>query len=154
VVFQLHLDTETVGHIDTAMPLCVDPKLSTREVLELLKRQNRGCVCLCEGDKLVGIFTERDALHLMAEGADVDVPIESVMTRQPATIQSSDTVEAAIAKMSLGGYRRLPVLDAEGRPVGLLKVSAILHYLVQHFPKFVYNLPPEPGQTTQDREGA
>jgi CBS domain-containing protein len=136
------------------MPLCVDSKLSTRAVLELLRRENRGCVCLCDGEKLVGIFTERDALHLMAQGADVDVPIETVMTRQPATVLATDTVEAAIAKMSLGGYRRLPVLDADGRPVGLLKVSAILHHLVQHFPKFVYNLPPEPGQTHQDREGA
>ena len=82
------------------------------------------------------------------------MPIETVMTRRPATICVTDTVEAAIAKMSLGGYRRLPVLDAEGRPIGLLKVSSILHYLVQHFPKFVYNLPPEPGQSCQDREGA
>lgn len=154
MVFQLHLDTETVGQIDAAPPLCVAPTVSTREVFELLRAQHRGCVCICQEDRLVGIFTERDALQLMAAGANLDVPIEAVMTRDPATIRASDTVEAAIAKMSLGGYRRLPVLDDEGRPVRLLKMASILHYLVQHFPKFVYNLPPEPGQTSQDREGA
>jgi CBS domain-containing protein len=154
VPFQLHLSTETVSHIDTAVPLCVEPELSVREVLELLKTLNRGSVCICRDSELIGIFTERDALRVMAEGADMDVPIGSVMTAQPATIRATDTVEAAIAKMSLGGNRRLPVLDANGRPVGLLKATAILHYLVQHFPNFVYTLPPEPDKVMQHREGA
>ncbi len=154
MVFQLHLNTETVGHIDTSMPLCVDPDRSIRSVLELLRESKRGSVCVCRDEKLVGIFTERDALHLMADGADLEGPIASVMSTHPATISATDTVEVAIAKMSLGGNRRLPVLDAEGRPVGLLKASAILHYLVQHFPKFVYTLPPEPNRAMQHREGA
>ncbi len=154
MVFQLRLDTETVGHMDLPMPLCVSPETSVREVFGQLKTTGRGSVSICEGSKLIGIFTERDALHLMASGGEFDVPIEAVMTRNPATMLVTDTVEAAIAKMSLGGNRRLPVLDAEGHVVGLLKVSAILHYLVQHFPKFVYNLPPHPNQTMQHREGA
>jgi CBS domain-containing protein len=135
VVFKLHLDTETVGQMDVPPPLCVEPNVTVRSVLEQLKQEMRGCVVIC-----------RDS--------DLDAPIESVMTRNPATIAATDTVEAAIAKMSQGGYRRLPVLDGEGHPVGLFKVSAILRYLVQHFPKFVYNLPPHPEHTTQDREGA
>lgn len=154
MVFQLHLSTETVGHIDLAVPLCVTPDVAIREVFETLRDQRRGSVCVCRDGILVGIFTERDALQLMASGGSVDAPIETVMTTNPATISATDTVEAAIAKMSLGGYRRLPVLDAEGRPAGLLKVSAILHYLVQHFPKFVYTLPPTPNQNIQHREGA
>jgi CBS domain-containing protein len=154
VVFQLHLHTETVGHIDTSQPLCLDPEMSARQVLEIMRTQRRGSVCLCRDEKLVGIFTERDALYLMAEDGDMDVPIKNVMSREPATISASDTVEAAIAKMSLGGYRRLPVLDDHGRPVGLLKVSAILHYLVQHFPQYVYNLPPQPDAAVDHPEGA
>jgi hypothetical protein len=38
--------------------------------------------------------------------------------------------------------------------VGLLKVRGIVHYLVEHFPKTIYNLPPEPSMVTQQREGA
>jgi CBS domain-containing protein len=154
VAFQLNLRTETVGHIDTVVPMCVEPHRTIREVLELLRAERRGSTCICREGKLVGIFTERDALQLMADGADLDVPIERVMTQNPATISASDTVETAIATMSLGGYRRLPVLDEKGRPVGLLKVSAILHYLVQHFPNFVYTLPPHPDAAVQHREGA
>lgn len=154
MVFQLRLDTETVGQMDLPMPLMVDPETTVRAVFGQLQEASRGSVSVCRDGKLVGIFTERDALTLMASQADLDVSIESVMTTNPATISARDTVEAAIAKMSLGGYRRLPVLDDEGRPIGLLKVSAILHYLVQHFPTFVYNLPPRPNQTSRQREGA
>jgi CBS domain-containing protein len=154
VVFRLNLDTETVGQMDLPMPLCVTPDVTVRSVFGQLKESNRGSASVCRDGKLVGIFTERDALKLMAAGGDLDVTIESVMTPNPATIRVTDTVESAIARMSLGGYRRLIVIDPEGRPVGLLKAVAILHYLVQHFPKFVYTLPPNPNQRPQQREGA
>ena len=154
MVFDLHLDTETVGHMDLPMPLCVKPDVAVREVFAQLKETNRGSVSVCRDDKLVGIFTERDAFSLMATGGALDVPVESVMTHQPASVLATDTIRSAIEKMSVGGYRRLPVLDDAGRPVGLLKVSAILHYLVEHFPAFVYNLPPRPKQAVQQREGA
>jgi CBS domain-containing protein len=154
VVFQLHLDTETVGHIDLPSPFCVTPDASVREVLEKMKEERRGSALICRNEKLVGIFTERDSLYLMASNGSIDCPIEEVMNRDPETIFPTETVQTAISKMSRGGYRRLPVVDEENRPIGLLKVTAILHYLVQHFPKFVYNLPPSPDDTTQQREGA
>ena len=66
----------------------------------------------------------------------------------------NDNVGTAIRKMSLGGHRRLPIVDDQGRAVGLVKVSGILHYLVEHFPQTIYNLPPKPHPTTQEREGA
>ena len=65
--------------------------------------------------KLAGIFTERDALAMMASGADLDVPIESVMVPNPVSISSEETVGAAIRKMAAGGYRRLPLIDAQGQ---------------------------------------
>lgn len=154
MVFQLNLDTETVGHMNLPMPVCVEPTATVREVLAQMKNEKRGSVSICRDGKLVGIFTERDALDLMASGASFDVAIETVMTSNPATISTNDTMKTAIDTMSSGGYRRLPVIDEEGRPVGLLKVAAILHYLVQHFPSFIYNLPPRPDQTSHQREGA
>ncbi|MCA9151184.1 MAG: CBS domain-containing protein [Planctomycetales bacterium] len=154
LAFELHLETETVGHMNLPKPLCVEPSVSVREVLNELKARQSGSVSVCQDGKLVGMFTERDALRLLASGGGLDQPIEAVMTRNPAVVLASETVTSAIAKMSEGGYRRLPVVDGAGRPVGLLKVSTILHYLVQHFPKFVYNLPPCPNQRPQEREGA
>jgi hypothetical protein len=55
--------------------------------------------------------------------------------------------------MSGGGFRRLPILDPDGRPTGILRVSDVVHYLVEHFPKTVYNLPPVPKPVMHEREG-
>ena len=151
---QRNLNTETVDHADPADPPCVEPTVAVREVLQLLKEHRTGCAVVCRDQVLVGIFTERDGLRLMADGADMDVPIEQVMVTRPVTLSASSTVGEAVAKMSSGGYRRMPLVDDDGRLVGLLKVSGILHYLVQHFPNVVYTLPPTPHHSTQQREGA
>ena len=152
--FQLNLNSETVEHVASPEPVCVDCELSTRDVLRRMQDQRRGAVLVCRDDKLVGIFTERDALKLMASGANLDVPIDQAMTAEPETLSDSDTVGHAISRMSHGGYRRMPIVDAQGRPKGFVKVANILHFLVEHFPSVVYNLPPNPHHTTQTREGA
>ena len=59
-----------------------------------------------------------------------------------------------IRRMEQGGYRHLPVVDEANRPVGILSVRRIVHYLVEHFPSTVYNLPPDPRTFPQEREGA
>ena len=153
VAFHLNLQNESVTECSTE-PVCVSPDLSVRNAIEKMKDERRGSVSVCRDGKLVGIFTERDALRLMSKRECVDVPIETVMTHDPATVRETDTVETAIKAMADGGYRRLPIVNADGQPTGLVKVSDILHYLVQHFPEYVYNLPPKPGMSAPTREGA
>jgi CBS domain-containing protein len=152
--FRLNLETETIRQVYSADPLCVTPTAGLREVFELLRARNRGCVLVCEGGQLVGIFTERDALRLMAAGDTLERAIGDVMVRDPVRVQLGESVASAIHKMSLGGYRRLPVVDSSDRPMGVLNVSGILHYFVEHFPSVIYNLPPEPHHAMQEREGA
>ena len=151
---RLTLDSDTVAQVATSAPLCVDVGKTVRETLHAMKEMRRGAVLVCEGEKLAGIFTERDALKLMEPGANLDLAVGEVMTANPETIADSDTVGDAITKMSRGGYRRLPMVDPDGRPKGFVTVSGILHYLVGHFPAVVYNLPPNPHHSTQAREGA
>lgn len=154
VDFSLNLRTETVDQTQPGEPLCLPSHASTREAMEKMRAENQSAVLVCDNGLLVGIFTERDALKMMARNADFDAPLEKVMVRKPVAIGLRETVGEAISKMSQGGYRRLPIVDEQGRPTGLLKVEGILHYLVEHFPSVVYNLPPEPHHATHDREGA
>lgn len=109
---------------------------------------------VCEDQRLLGVFTERDALRLLADGANLDVPVAEKMIQNPITVRKTDTVARAISLMSVGGFRRLPIIDEAGRIEGVLKVSALLHYLVEHFPKVIYTLPPEPHYKPAAREGA
>lgn len=152
--FQLHLDTETVDHCHPSKPLCAQPDDSVRSVLRLMQDARTGVAMICIAGKLAGIFTERDALRLLADGANLDLPVSEVMIRNPVTVRKTDTVAKAISLMSEGGFRRLPIVDDQGSVQGILKVSSLLHYLVEHFPKFVHTLPPAPHYKSADREGA
>jgi CBS domain-containing protein len=123
------------------------------QVLGRLAELGRGAVLVCREGALTGIFTERDALRLLASGGDLNAPVEQFMAPRPSVLRESDTVGTAIGQMSARGYRRLPVVDAEGRPTGVLDVAGVIHWLVQHFPCTVYNLPPSPKLATDQREG-
>ncbi|MBY0458338.1 MAG: CBS domain-containing protein, partial [Gemmataceae bacterium] len=60
----------------------------------------------------------------------------------------------AVERMQKGGYRHVPVVDEDNRPVGVLSAKRIVHYLVEHFPATVYNLPPDPDRVPDTAEGA
>ena len=152
--FQLSLESEGVGSAYPDQPLAATADDSVGSVMQLLRAQRTGAVLICEGSKLVGIFTERDALKLMARSADLSTPVRDIMSSPPATIASSATVGEAIRKMSEGGYRHLPIVDSDHKPTGVLAVHGIVHYLVDHFPETVYNLPPDPNSRPREREGA
>jgi CBS domain-containing protein len=154
VDFQLSLDSEGVGSAYPESPLASSIDATVGDVLRLLRAQRTGAVMICEGTTLVGIVTERDALKLMASGTDLASPVRDVMSSPPATISHGATVGDAIRVMSEGGYRHLPIVDGENRPTGVLATQGIVHFLVDHFPATVYNLPPNPKASTHDREGA
>ena len=152
VGIELNLNADTVEQLADP-PLCADETDTVRDVLLTLKRHNSGTILVCRAGRLIGIFTERDALRHMASRGSDSAAISSVMSRNPITLAVGDSVALAIERMSAGGYRRLPVTDPQGVPVGVVKVSAIVHYLVQHFPAAVYNLPPVPNPALAEREG-
>ena len=109
---------------------------------------------ICADGRLSGVFTERDALRLLADDKNLDVPVSEVIVRNPVTVRKTDTVAKAISLMSVGGFRRLPIVDDQGQVEGVLKVAGLLNYLVEHFPKVVHNLPPAPHYKVGAREGA
>jgi len=154
VDFQLSLENEGVGAAYPDQPLAASADETVGTVMQLLRAQRTGAVLLCDGPKLVGIFTERDALKQMASGADLSVPVRTVMSEGPATISANATVGDAIRMMAEGGYRHLPIIDQNGEPKGVLAARGIVHYLVDHFPETVYNLPPDSKAAPKAREGA
>ena len=151
--FQLSLESEGVGSAYPDRPLATTADDTVGNALQLLRAQRTGAVLICEGSKLVGIFTERDALKQMASGADLSAPVRTVMSCPPATVACTATVGSAIRTMAEGGYRHLPIVDENQQPTGVLAVHGSVHYLVDHFPETVYNLPPNT-RAARAREGA
>ncbi|NIP87108.1 MAG: CBS domain-containing protein, partial [Planctomycetales bacterium] len=69
---RLNIHSDRVEQAKAAEPPVVAPETTVREAFATLQLQNTGSLLVCEGDKLVGIFTERDALRLMAGRADLE----------------------------------------------------------------------------------
>ena len=150
-----NLKIESVSRLHPTPPHRLAPSQTVAEAVELLRRQEVGCVLVCEADRLVGIFTERDLMRrILALGKPLSLPLAECMTPGPVVALAKDSIGSAVRRMEVGGYRHLPVVDEAGRPVGILSVKRIVHYLVEHFPSTVYNLPPDPGAVQQCREGA
>ena len=97
--FQLNLDSETVDRCDPVEPLCLTPSDTVEYAFRQMKDHNRGAVLVCDQQVVIGIFTERDALKLMAAGASFDVPLQKSMTANPVVLRARDTVGKAITLM-------------------------------------------------------
>jgi CBS domain-containing protein len=149
-----NLKIESVSRLHPTPPWHVSPADSVAVALQLMREKSQGCILICENKALMGIFTERDLIRrVLAPGKSLASPIADHMTAKPVTVQLKDPISMAIRRMEEGGYRHLPVV-VDNEAVGVLSVKRIVHYLVEHFPGTVYNLPPDPSAVQQEREGA
>jgi CBS domain-containing protein len=150
-----NLKIDSVSRLDLAPPLRVAPRQTVAEAVEQMRRERVGCVLVCEGERLVGIFTERDLIRrVVAEGKPLGVPVAECMTPDPVTVNAKTPIGEALRRMEAGGYRHLPVVNELGRPVSVLSVKHIVHYLVEHFAATIYNQPPDPSVVPHEAEGA
>lgn len=151
-----NLKIDSVSRLLPAEPLMLGSDRPVAEAVGVMRDQSVSCLLVGDEEhKLVGIFTDRDLLRrVIAADKPWTTPLGEAMTPNPTCVGEKEPVRAAIAKMQRGGYRHLPVLDEAGRPVGILSVRQIVHYIVEHFPTAVYNLPPNPRTSPTTREGA
>ena len=91
-----------------------------------MAEQGCGSILVVEGDRLLGIFTERDLLvRVAAAGLDLATTrLRDVMTADPETIGAEEPVEDAVRRMDAGGFRHLVVVDG-GRVLGVVSTRDI-----------------------------
>ncbi|WP_102227066.1 CBS domain-containing protein [Acidimangrovimonas sediminis] len=99
------------------------------EIAKMMAQDDIGAVPVGRDDRLVGMITDRDiAMRVVAEGRDPKTTTaEDVMTKGIVYCRTHETVEDAIHLMDQRKVRRLPVLDAEKRLVGMLSLGDISH---------------------------
>ena len=149
------LKKERLGSLPISYPACVSVGTSLEETLRLMREEGVGCVLVCQGDRLVGIFTERDVLNKLFGGeVDPGSPVERFMTPNPAVLSLDDTLGEAIRMMTERGYRHVPLTDRHGKQAGMIAARDIVHYIAEHFPAEVVNLPPRLHQNFTTPEGA
>jgi CBS domain-containing protein len=104
--------------------LTTEPGTSLREATQRMVERSVGSIVVLEGDRLVGIVTERDVLRVFA-GGDPKARVADVMTRTPETVEPDESLAQAKLVMLHGGFRHLPVVEA-GRVVGMLSIRDLL----------------------------
>ena len=133
---ELDLLRRPLGELVAQDFVTVSPKASIRDVVTQLKSGNHYCAIVLDGDRVAGIFTERDILNKIAGRFDTvgDSPVAEHMTPNPTTLNFDDPVAFGLNRMMVGGYRHIPVLRA-AKLVGVVSVRDILGYLLQRFPE-------------------
>lgn len=153
------LDSSTfrqpIKHLKVMKPVTLSPGQSIAEALDVMRQKRFGCIVVMEKEKLVGILTERDILLKVAgiSGAEKK-KVREIMTPDPEVFEPDDSIAFVLNAMHVGGYRHIPVVDEQGKPLAVISVKDIVGFILDHFAEDVLNLPPKPMRTTDQREGA
>jgi len=160
-VFDASLLRQSVRALPARHPLLFAPHHTVAEAMRAMQKEHRGCVLVTEDGSpdtgVLGIFTERDVLFRIIDRGQnpTRLPLAEVMTREPECLPIEASVAWVLNKMSVGGFRHIPVVDKQGHPVFVVSVRDVVELLVERFPREVLNLPPIwGGDVTRAREGA
>jgi CBS domain-containing protein len=136
---------DTVRLLAPSEPIRLGADASVREAIERMVSQHRAAVVIVDAEgRLIGIFTERDVLiRVLGEGRDpVTTRLGAVMTPQPEALSAGDRICFAVNRMSTAGFRTIPLVDGDGRPIGIITVNDVVKWLAEIFPEAVLNLRP------------
>lgn len=146
---------QRLGDIPQRELVTIESLASIQAAVTRMNEAHVGCVLVVEDDKLVGIFTERDVLTKVAcSGIDpARTPVADVMTPDPDTLPASASIAFALQRMSVAGFRHIPLVEDDGAPVAVVSVRDIVEWMVELFPARLLNLPPEPQGYPRTVEG-
>lgn len=115
-----------IGDVMTRDVQLTRPDQPIREAAELMARADVGSLPVSENDRLVGMVTDRDlALRAIGMGLGADTPVSEVMTSDIKYCHDHEDVASVAKNMAELGIRRMPVVDADKRLVGIVALSNI-----------------------------
>lgn len=136
---------DTVKLLAPSEPLRLTASATVHEAIEKMVANRRAAVVIVDAEgRLIGIFTERDVLtRVVGQGRDVHrTLLEEVMTRDPEALSPQDRICYAVNRMNIAGYRTVPLVDQERRPIGIVTINDVVKWLAEIFPEAVLNLRP------------
>ena len=123
-----NLKIDSVSRLQPARPLRLDQTCPVSAAVGLMRKHRAGCLLVCDGKIVVGIFTERDLLRrVIASGMGWETPVGEVMTPKPVCVLAKDPIRLAVRRMEQGGFRHVPVLK-NGRLHGLISIGDLVKY--------------------------
>ncbi|MEK7362435.1 MAG: CBS domain-containing protein [candidate division NC10 bacterium] len=136
---------DAVNVLGPSEPIRLPAAATVHEAITKMLANRRAAVVIVDAEgRLIGIFTERDVLtRVVGQGRDVQrTTLAEVMTSDPEALSPQDRICYAVNRMNNAGYRTVPLVDAERRPIGIVTVSDVVKWLAEIFPEAVLNLRP------------
>jgi CBS domain-containing protein len=128
--FQGRLLGEHLDELGAPAPLTLGPDTPVEVAITRMHDAGADCVLVTVDDRLVGIFTDRDAVVKVA-GKPLDgLHIREFMTPDPVVLRHDDPIAIAIHKMAVGGFRHIPIIE-NGRPTGVVTARDVFHHLAE-----------------------
>ena len=109
----------------------ISPQTSVTEALAVMTDKNVGSVVIASGDRLLGVFSERDYVRKVRPCADVkpETPVEDLMTCNVLTVSPTQTVEDCMNLMTDNRVRHLPVVE-HGKLVGIITIGDVVKAVI------------------------
>ena len=113
---------KTVRESMTSNPCSIDTDKSVAYAAKMMRDEDVGIAPIVEGDRLVGVLTDRDiAVRVVAEGRDAEqTKVTEVASRDVVTLDPQQDLDEALRLMARHQVRRLPVVEEDGRLVGVV----------------------------------
>ena len=110
-------------------PETVEPGVPVAEAIRRMHDAGTDCLLVCDAGRLVGIFTDRDAVVKVA-GKRLDAfDVRDFMTPDPVVLRHEDTLAVAVHKMAVGDFRHIPIVDESGSPVGVVAAADVFRHI-------------------------
>lgn len=109
----------------------VSPETSVIDALNNLAEKDIGALLVLEGEKIAGIFSERDVVRRIARNTafDLDSPVSDYMTKDVFTIKPSQTIEDCMSLMTEHRIRHLPVVEGD-QLAGLISIGDVVKAII------------------------
>ncbi len=157
-VFDSALLREPTRNLRARKPLIFSRHDSVTDAMRLMQAEHRGCVLVTHdgtsGSPLAGIFTERDVLFRIVDRGrnPATLPLGDVMTPDPERVRVGQPIGAVLHMMSVGGFRHIPVVEEDDRPVSVISVKDVVQFLVDAFPREILTLAASDAGAPRQRE--
>ncbi len=121
-----------------------EPNASVIEIAQLMTEHNVGAVLIARDGKPLGIVTDRDiVIRCLAEDVDFrQCKVEDIMTDSVETCRETDGIFDCIQKMRKSKVRRMPVIDPDGRAIGIISFGDLLAVLSKEFHELISTTTP------------
>jgi CBS domain-containing protein len=117
---------QTIRELMTQNPRTVSPDQTIEEAAKIMRDEDTGVVPVTEGDNLTGVITDRDvAVRAVAEGKGPSTSIRDVASKDLVTVDPDQGLDEALRLMAQHQVRRLPVVEEDGRLVGIVSQADV-----------------------------